>query len=134
MVQIWGSTSFRLSERDAQAVREYFAKVALGEQAELPEHLRRVLEEKEYVSADFLRDYGVESAEEVDYDTFLLRQRVKELLEEVKFLWGDPGLAFVEALMDGATPEGAQIRSGLPRAQAEEILAHLRQELEGWAD
>jgi len=125
---------FRLSEKDSQAVREYFAKVALGEQAELPEHLRRVLEEKEYVSADFLRDYGVEPAEEVDYDTFLLRQRVKELLEEVKFLWGDPGLAFVEALMDGATPEGAQIRSGLPRAQADEIVAHLRQELEGWAD
>ncbi len=93
---------FRLSEKDSQAVREYFAKVALGEQAELPEHLRRVLEEKEYVSADFLRDYGVEPAEEVDYDTFLLRQRVKELLEEVKSLWGDQGLKFVEALMDGA--------------------------------
>lgn len=125
---------FRLSERDAQALREYFAKLSLGETPELPGHLRRVLEEEEYASTDFLKDYGVEPSEEVDYDYLILRGKVRELVEEVKFLWGDPGLAFVEALMDGATPKGAEIRSGLPRAQAEEILAHLRQELEGWAD
>ncbi|RTI35777.1 hypothetical protein [Thermus scotoductus] len=125
---------FRLSERDAQALREYFAKLSLGETPELPGHLRRVLEEKEYASTDFLKDYGVEPSEEVDYDYLILRGKVRELVEEVKLLWGDPGLAFVEALMDGATPKGAEIRSGLPRAQAEEILAHLRQELEGWAD
>lgn len=125
---------FHLSERDAQALREYFAKLSPGETPELPEHLRRVLEEKEYASTDFLKDYGVEPSEEVDYDYLILRGKVRELVGEVKLLWGDPGLAFVVALMDGATPEGAAIRSGLPRAQAEEILAHLRQELEGWAD
>ncbi|GAA6763989.1 MULTISPECIES: hypothetical protein [Thermus] len=125
---------FRLSEADAQALREYFAKLSLGETPELPGHLRRVLEDKDYYSVELLRDYGVEPSEEVDYDQFLLRRKVAELIEEVKLLWGDPGLAFVEALMDGATPEGAQIRSGLPRAQTDEIVAHLRQELEGWAD
>ena len=125
---------FRLSERDAQALREYFAKVARGEKAELPAHLREVLERKEEASTDFLREFGVEPSVEVDYDLLLLRGKVRETIEEVKLLWGERGLEFVEALMDGADPEGARVRSGLPRAQAEEILAYLRQELEGWAD
>ncbi len=123
---------FRLSRRDAQALREYFAKLSLGETPELPGHLRQVLG-GECISIDSLKDCGVEPSEEVDYDYLILRGKVREVIEEVKLLWGDPGLAFVEALMDGATPEGAGIRSGLPRAQAEEILAYLRQELEGWA-
>ncbi len=101
----------------------------------LPEVLREALEAEAIYSDFFLHELGVDPAPyEPDYDTLLLRRKVEEILGDVRALWGHQGVSFVEALMDGAQVPGAVVRSGIPKAQAEEILAHLRRELEGWAE
>lgn len=130
---------FSFSQEDKAILKRYFAALSRGVPEEearklLPKALREVLE-TEFVSAEALLEKGVDPApQEPDYDTLLLKGKVRELLEDVEALWGPQGVSFVEALMDGAQTPGAIVRSGLPQARAEEILAYLRQELEGWAE
>ncbi len=65
----------------------------------------------------------------------LLRVKVRELVEEIRLVWGEHGVLFVEHLMSGREIPAAQAMTpGLTPAQGEEIVAHLRRELEGWAE
>jgi hypothetical protein len=88
----------RISRDEARAVSRYFRLRAEGlepgeaaKKAKLPTHLREAIEggHGSYaVSADYLRDYGIEPGEGPDYDTILLRAKVEELIEEVRTIWG----------------------------------------------
>jgi hypothetical protein len=135
----------RISRDEARAVSRYFRLRAEGlepekaaKKAKLPAHLREAIEggQGSYaVSTDYLRDYGLEPGEEPDYDTILLRAKVKELLEEVRIIWGEQGVIFVDHLLSGREVPAAQtFTPGLTPDRAEEIVAHLRRELEGWAE
>jgi hypothetical protein len=135
----------RISRDEARAVSRYFRLRAEGlepeeaaEKAKLPAHLREAIEggQGSYaVSTDYLRDYGLEPGEEPDYDTILLRAKVGELIEEVRTLWGEQGVIFVDHLLSGREIPAAQtLTPGLTPDRAEEIVAHLRRELEGWAE
>jgi hypothetical protein len=135
----------RISRDEARAVSRYFRLRAEGlepeeaaEKAKLPAHLREAIEggQGSYaVSTDYLRDYGLEPGEEPDYDTILLRAKVGELIEEVRTLWGEQGVVFVDHLLSGREIPAAQtLTPGLTPDRAEEIVAHLRRELEGWAE
>jgi len=135
----------RISRDEARAVSRYFRLRAEGlepeeaaEKAKLPAHLREAIEggRGSYaVSTDYLRDHGVEPGEEPDYDTILLRAKVGELIEEVRTLWGEQGVIFVDHLLSGREIPAAQtLTPGLTPDRAEEIVAHLRRELEGWAE
>jgi hypothetical protein len=132
----------RISRDEARAVSRYFRLRAEGlepeeaaEKAKLPAHLREAIEggQGSYaVSTDYLRDYGLEPGEEPDYDTILLRAKVGELIEEVRTLWGEQGVVFVDHLLSGREIPAAQtLTPGLTPDRAEEIVAHLRRELEG---
>lgn len=132
---------FRLSRADAQKLRKYFYlreregldPIEAGRKARLSQELLSALQAED-VSGDALVELGVEPREEVDYDTFLLRAKVKELKEEIARWWGPQGEAFVDALMEGQTPLGAQLEVGLSNEEAEEVLDFLRSELEGWVE
>jgi hypothetical protein len=135
----------RISRDEARAVSRYFRLRAEGvepeeaaHKAKLPTHLREAIEggQGSYaVSTDYLRDYGLEPGEEPDYDTILLRAKVRELIEEVRTIWGEQGAIFVENLLSGREIPAAQtLTPGLTPSRAEEIVAHLRRELEGWAE
>jgi hypothetical protein len=135
----------RISRDEARAVSRYFRLRAEGlepeeaaKKAKLPTHLREAIEggQGSYaVSTDYLRDYGLEPGEEPEYDTILLRAKVRELIEEVRTIWGDQGVIFVDHLLDGREIPAAQtLTPGLTPSRAEEIVAHLRRELEGWAE
>jgi hypothetical protein len=135
----------RISRDEARAVSRYFRLRAEGvepeeaaKKAKLPAHLREAIEggQGSYAaSTDYLRDYGLEPGEEPDYDTILLRAKVKELLEEVRIIWGEQGAIFVDHLLSGREIPAAQtLTPGLTPSRAEEIVAHLRRELEGWAE
>jgi hypothetical protein len=135
----------RISRDEARAVGRYFRLRAKGvepeeaaKKAKLPTHLREAIEGEQgsyAVSTDYLRDYGLEPGEEPDYDTILLRAKVRELIEEVRTIWGDHGVIFVDHLLSGREIPAAQtLTPGLTPDQAEEIVAHLRRELEGWAE
>ncbi|WP_041433850.1 hypothetical protein [Thermus sp. CCB_US3_UF1] len=128
---------FKLSHREAKAIRRYFGLLKektpeeAAKEAGLPKELREALEAAGHLSTDLMREVGVEPAEEMDYDALLLRAKVKSVLEEVKLLFGDTGVAFVEALMEGASVEGVVSRvmckslctGGIP------LLKHLLQHL-----
>ena len=127
----------QLPREVARKVRKYFALIHEGESPEkaakkagLPQELVQTGQ----LSADELAEVGAEPSEEVDYDTYLLRVRVKEVREEIGRWFGAPGVAFVDALMDGASIEGAQVRSRINPELASQIVDYLRSELEGWAD
>jgi len=135
----------RISRDEARAVGRYFRLRAEGlepeeaaKRAKLPAHLREAIEGGQgtyAVSTDYLRDYGLEPGEEPDYDTILLRAKVRELIEEVRTLWGEQGVVFVDHLLSGREIPAAQaLTPGLTPDGAEEIVAHLRRELEGWAE
>ncbi|RTH27985.1 hypothetical protein CSW38_02110 [Thermus scotoductus] len=131
---------FRLSRADAQKLRKYFYlrergldPIEAGRKARLSPELLSALQAED-VSGDALVELGVDPREEVDYDTFLLRVKVKELKEEIARWWGPKGEAFVEALMEGQTSLGAQLEVGLSNEEAEEIKDFLRSELEGWVE
>jgi hypothetical protein len=135
----------RISRDEARAVSRYFRLRAEGlepeeaaKKAKLPTHLREAIEggQGSYaVSTDYLRDYGLEPVEEPDYDTVLLRAKVRELIEEVRTIWGEQGAIFVDRLLSGREIPAAQtLTPGLTPSRAEEIVAHLRRELEGWAE
>lgn len=131
---------FRLSRADAQKLRKYFYlrergldPIEAGRKAGLSPELLSALQAED-VSGDALVELGVDPREEVDYDTFLLRVKVKELKEEIARWWGPKGEAFVEALMEGQTSLGAQLEVGLSNEEAEEIKDFLRSELEGWVE
>jgi len=135
----------RISRDEARAVSRYFRLRAKGlepgeaaKKAGLPAHLREAIEggQGSYaVSTDYLRDYGLEPGEEPDYDTILLRAKVGELIEEVRTIWGEQGVIFVDHLLSGREVPAAQaLTPGLTPSRAEEIVAHLRRELEGWAE
>jgi len=60
---------------------------------------------------------------------------VEELVEEIRVIWGEQGVIFVDHLLSGREISAAQILTpGLTPDRAEEIVAHLRRELEGWAE
>lgn len=132
---------FRLSLADARKLRRYFYlrekkgldPVEAGRKAGLSPELLFALQAED-LSGDALVELGVEPWEEVDYDTFLLRAKVEELRGVILRWWGPKGGAFVEALMEGQTPLGAQLQAGLSDEEAEEILDFLRSELEGWVE
>lgn len=132
---------FRLSRADAQKLRKYFYlreregldPIEAGREARLSSELLSALQAED-VSGDALVELGVEPREEVDYDTYLLRMKVKEVLEVVKRWWGYQGQVFVEALMEGASPEGAMVVAGLTPDSANQIVEFLRAELEGWVE
>jgi len=135
----------RISRDEARAVSRYFRLRAEGvepgkaaEKAKLPAYLREAIEEGQgsyAVSTDYLRDYGLEPGEEPDYDTILLRAKVKDLLQEIGVIWGERGVLFVEHLLSGREIPAAQtLTPGLTPDRAAEIVAHLRRELEGWAE
>jgi len=134
----------RISRDEARAVSRYFRLRAelepeeAAKKAKLPAHLREAIEggRGSYaVSTDYLRDYGLEPGEEPDYDTILLRAKVGELIEEVRTIWGEQGVIFVDHLLSGREIPAAQtLTPGLTPSRAEEIVAHLRRELEGWAE
>jgi hypothetical protein len=135
----------RISRDEARTVGRYFRLRAEGvgpeeaaKRAKLPAHLREAIEGGQgtyAVSTDYLRDYGLEPREEPDYDTILLRAKVRELIEEVRTLWGEQGVVFVDHLLSGREIPAAQtLTPGLTPDRAEEIVAHLRRELEGWAE
>ena len=135
----------RISRDEARAVSRYFRLRTEGlepeeaaEKAKLPAHLREAIKggRGSYaVSTDYLRDYGLEPGEEPDYDTILLRAKVEELVEEIRVIWGEQGVIFVDHLLSGREISAAQILTpGLTPDRAEEIVAHLRRELEGWAE
>ncbi|RTH05083.1 hypothetical protein CSW47_05845 [Thermus scotoductus] len=132
---------FRLSRADAQKLRKYFYlreregldPIEAGREARLSPELLSALQAED-VSGDALVELGVEPREEVDYDTYLLRMKVKEVLEVVKRWWGYQGQVFVEALMEGASPEGAMVVAGLTPDSANQIVEFLRAELEGWVE
>jgi hypothetical protein len=135
----------RISRDEARAVSRYFRLRAEGvepeeaaKKAKLPAHLREAIEggQGSYaVSTDYLRDYGLEPGEEPDYDTILLRAKVEELVEEIRVIWGEQGVIFVDHLLSGREIPAAQtLTPGLTPSRAEEIVAHLRRELEGWAE
>ncbi len=128
---------FSLSREVARKLRKYFALVGQGESPEkalkevgLPEELVGTGQ----LSGDELAEEGVEPSSEVDYDTLILRSRVREVREEIGRWYGAPGLTFVDALMDGASIEGAQVVSGLSPQLAQQVVEYLRAELEGWGD
>ncbi|GLV47595.1 hypothetical protein TJA_07650 [Thermus sp. LT1-2-5] len=128
---------YKLSHREAKAVRRYFGLL----KEKTPEEAAKVLP-KELVDAlknttlstDLMREVGVEPAEEMDYNAILLRAKVREVVGDVRAIFGDPGVAFVEALMEGASIEGAQVIAGVGPEIAEEVVAYLRHELAGFAD
>ena len=135
----------RISRDEARAVSRYFRYRAEGlspqeaaEQAGLPQYLREVLERGEgsyAVSTEYLVEHGVDPREEMDYDALLLRDKVRELIEEIEAIWGERGVLFVEHLLSGREVPAAQtLTPGLTPAQGEEIVAHLRRELEAWAE
>jgi hypothetical protein len=135
----------RISRDEARAVSRYFRLRAEGlepeeaaEKAKLPAHLREAIEggQGSYaVSTDYLRDYGLEPGEEPDYDMILLRAKVEELVEEIRVIWGAQGVIFLDHLLSGREIPAAQtLTPGLTPSRAEEIVAHLRRELEGWAE
>jgi hypothetical protein len=135
----------RISRDEARAVSLYFRLRAKGvepgkaaKRAKLPPHLREAIEEGHgsyAVSTEYLKEFGFEPGEEPDYDTLLLRAKVKELVEEIRAIWGERGVLFVEHLLSGREIPAAQtFTPGLTPGQAEEIVAHLRRELEGWAE
>jgi len=135
----------RISRDEARAVSRYFRLRAEGlepeeaaEKAKLPAHLREAIEggQGSYaVSTDYLRDYGLEPGEEPDYDMILLRAKVEELVEEIRVIWGAQGVIFLDHLLSGREIPAAQtLTPGLTPDRAEEIVAHLRRELEGWAE
>ncbi len=133
---------FRLSWREAKAVRRYFAFIKHGlssreaaEKAGLPKELREALELGGELSADAFLEVGVDpAAEEVDYDTYLLRMKVREVKEEVSLFWGPRGEEFLELLMDGVAPYAAAYQLGLAPEFAEEVTAYLREQLEPWVE
>jgi len=135
----------RISRDEARAVSRYFRYRHEGlepgeaaEKAGLPGHLREVIEDGRgsyAASTEYLRESGFEPASEPDYDTLLLRAKVREVLEEVKLFWGEKGVLFVEHLLSGKEIPAAQtLTPGLTPAKGEEIVAHLRRELEAWAE
>lgn len=135
---------FRLSWREAEAVRRYFALIKkhglsskeAAEKAGLSKELRGALEAGGELSVDAFLEVGVDpTAEvdlEVDYDTYLLRERVKKVREEVRVFWGPQGEEFVELLMDGVAPYAASYQLDLGVEFADEVVAYLRRELEPW--
>jgi hypothetical protein len=135
----------RISRDEARAVGRYFRLRARGldpekaaKKAGLPTHLREAIEEGGggySLSTEFLRDFGYEPGEEPDYDTILLRAKVAELIEDIRTIWGERGVLFVEHLLSGREIPAAQtFTPGLTPGQAEEIVAYLREELGGWAE
>jgi hypothetical protein len=135
----------RISRDEARAVSRYFRLRAKGvepgkaaKKAGLPTYLLEAIEGGEggyALSTEFLKDFGFEPGEEPDYDTILLRAKVRELLEEVGLIWGEKGVLFVEHLLSGREVPAAQtLTPGLTPDQAGEIVGYLRQELEGWAE
>lgn len=133
---------FKLSHQEARAVRRYFGLLKektpeeAAKEAGLPKELREALEAAGHLSTDLMREVGVEPAEEMDYDALLLRGKVREVVEEVRLLFGDTGVAFVEALMEGASVEVAQVIARATPEFAVELVDYLRTELElaGFAD
>ena len=128
---------FEFPRSVVRKLRKYFALVGQGEppekaaqEAGLPQELVQTGQ----LSADELAEKGVEPSEEMDYDVLLLRTRVKEVKEEIAKWYGSAGVAFMDALMDGASIEGAQVRSRINPELASQIVDYLRSELEGWAD
>lgn len=132
---------FRLSRADAQKLRKYFYlreregldPIEAGRKARLSQELLSALQAED-VSGDALAELGMDPKEEIDYDTYLLRMKVKEVLLEVAKWWGFRGQVFVEALMEGQTPLGARLEAGLSDEEVEEVLDFLRSELEGWVE
>jgi hypothetical protein len=135
----------RISRDEARAVGRYFRLRAEGvgpeeaaKRAKLPAHLREAIEGGEggyALSTEFLKDFGFEPGEEPDYDMILLRAKLKELIEEVRLIWGGQGVLFVEHLLSGREIPAAQaLTPGLTPDRAREIVGYLRQGLEGWAE
>jgi hypothetical protein len=135
----------RISRDEARAVGRYFRLRAKGvepgkaaKKAGLPTHLREAIEEGGggySLSTEFLKDFGYEPGEEPDYDTILLRAKVAELIEDIRTIWGERGVLFVEHLLSGREVPAAQtLTPGLTPDRAEEIVAYLRCELGGWAE
>jgi len=134
----------RISRDEARSVGRYFRLRAKGMQpeeaaqkAKLPTHLREAIESGQggyALSTEYLGSMGLEPGEEPDYDSVLLKMKVGELIEEIRAIWGEQGVAFVDHLLSGREIPAAQsLTPGLTPGQAEEIVAHLRGELEGWA-
>jgi len=135
----------RICRDEARAVGRYFRLRAKGvepgkaaKKAGLPTHLLEAIEEGRggySLSTEFLKDFGYEPGEEPDYDTILLRAKVAELIEDIRTIWGEQGVLFVDHLLSGREIPAAQtFTPGLTPGQAEEIVAYLRCELGEWAE
>ena len=135
----------RISRDEARSVGRYFRLRAQGmepeeaaQKAKLPTHLQEAIEGGQggyALSTDHLKDSGLEPGEEPDYDLVLLKMKVGELIEEIRAIWGEQGVTFEDHLLSGREVPAAQsLTPGLTPGQAEEIVAHLRGELEGWAE
>lgn len=113
----------RLTDREVRTVRRALALAYEGKE----EEVRSLLEEEELEwvlqGEASLEEAGEGVATEIDYDTLVLRRKIKELRQEVKLLYGEEGLLVMEALIEGVTMD-----PGHP------VVQYLREELSGWVE